>query len=102
MDNIPFIDTQSGINEIMFNNFMFGLKRANKNARQVWICTHKPCSSFIVIGQGSITNKSCIHLSLYVKVLLQINRVFIYRYTSRFDYKKSHVKSDQSHKFQHQ
>ncbi|CAF3421432.1 unnamed protein product [Rotaria sp. Silwood1] len=44
----------------MFKNYLFGLKRTNKNGNQIWICTHKLCNASIVMREGLIVKTSSI------------------------------------------
>ena len=61
-DNISFITTQSGKDGIMFKNYLFGLKRTNKNGNQIYICTHKMCNASIVLREGLVVS-----LSFFIK-----------------------------------
>jgi len=59
-ENVSVITTQSGNNGIMYKNFLFGLKRKNKNGSEFWMCTHKVCNASIVTHQNLIIRTSSI------------------------------------------
>jgi len=59
-DNISVITTQSGENGIMFKNYLFGLKRTNKNGNEIWICIHKLCNASITMREGLVVKTSSI------------------------------------------
>ncbi len=65
-ENVSVITTQSGNNGIMYKNFLFGLKRKNKNGSEFWICTHKVCNASIVTHQNLIIRTSS---TRYIHVL---------------------------------
>jgi len=43
------LTTQSGVDGILYEKYLFSLKRSNKNGSQYWVCTHKQCSASINI-----------------------------------------------------
>jgi hypothetical protein len=59
-DSISAITPQSGKNGIMFKNYLFRLKRTNKNGNEVWTCTRKLCNASITMHEGSIVKTSSI------------------------------------------
>jgi hypothetical protein len=59
-ENVSVITTQSGNDGIMYKNFLFGLKRKNKNENEFWMCTHKVCNASIVTHQNLIIRTSSI------------------------------------------
>jgi len=48
------ITTKSDKDEIMFKNYLFELKRTNKNENQIQMCTYKLCNASIIIRESSI------------------------------------------------
>ena len=54
LDEFSMITTQRGNDGIIFKDYHFGLKRANKNGSKIWMCTNKLCKASIKTQESSI------------------------------------------------
>ena len=59
-DSFSKFTTQTDNGGIMFKNYHFGLKRANKCVTHMWICTHRSCNASIITLEDSIVKTSSI------------------------------------------
>jgi hypothetical protein len=48
------LNTQSDGEGILYEKYLFGLKRSNKNGSQYWVCTHKRCNASLTTLGSSI------------------------------------------------
>ena len=52
--NFTWSTTERGEKAILYNNYLYGLRRENKNGSFVYICTFKSCSRTITLKNNTI------------------------------------------------
>ncbi len=60
-NNFSWSTTERGDKAILYNNYLYGLKRVNQNGTLIYVCTFKSCSRAITLNNDAIVKSNSLN-----------------------------------------